>query len=173
MALSLVRSHMGTETFLRQAYRLYAVTLVIWAVWSGIWLGTGITMPADILAMGWLGVAVFGVVVLIALSAGRVRDEYALFKTQSNRERIRRFNNHKFGGTFLNLYVVALAAWSFLSIEWVVLNLGLVTYTIVGYGWALIALYGVSLTIGLTVKHKEAVVEEVDNVTPRAITIED
>lgn len=163
---------MARETWIRQAYRLYAVTLVIWAAWSGVWLGTGLNMPAQTVATGWLAVAVFGGVVLLAMGVGRFRDGYQLFKTQSNRERIRRFNNHNLGGVFLNLYVVALAAWSFLSIEWVTLNLGIVGYTVVGYGWAVIALYGVTLTIGLTVKHKDAVVEEVDSATPALVDLE-
>lgn len=160
---------MTYENLVRQAYRLYAVTLVIWAAWSGIWLGTNLNIEANMIGMGWLAVAVFGVVVAIALGLTRIHDEVQLFKTQSNRDRIHRFNNHAFGGAFLNLYVIALAAWSFLTLEWVTLNLGLVGRTIVGGGWLIIALYGVALTIGLTVKHKEAVVEEVDNVTSTAL----
>lgn len=163
---------MAYSHFVRQAYRLYAVALVLWAAWSGVWLATDIGMTASAVGTGWLAVAAFGALVSVALGITRLSDEYQLFKTQTNRERVRRFQNHVFGGKFLGLYVVALAAWSFLTIEWVVVNLGIVGRSIVAYGWFMIALYGVALAIGLTTKHSEAVVEEIDEVTPPTIDID-
>jgi hypothetical protein len=158
--------------FVRQAYRLYAGALVLWAAWSGVWLVTDIGMDAATVGTGWLVVAAFGAIVGVALGLSRVSDEYRLFKTQTNRERVQRFRDHVFGGGFLGLYVVALAAWSFLTIEWVVVNLGIVGQTIVAYGWFLIALYGLGLAIGLSTKHSDAVVEEVDEVTPPAVDLD-
>lgn len=163
---------MAYAHFVRQAYRLYAAALVLWAAWSGVWLVTDIGMTASNIGAGWLVVAAFGAVVCVGLGLTRVSDEYRLFKTQSNRERIRRFRDHVFGGGFLGLYVVALAAWSFLTVEWVVINLGLVGRSIVAYGWFMIALYGLALGIGLTTKHSEAVTEEVDELTPPAVNLD-
>lgn len=121
---------------------MYAAVLVLWAAWSGGWLAPDVAMAASAVGTGWLAIAAFGAVVGVALGLTRVSDEYRLFKTQSNRERIRRFRDHVFGGGFLGLYVVALAAWSLLTVKWVVLNLGIVGRSIVAYGWFLIALYG-------------------------------
>jgi hypothetical protein len=163
---------MAYAHFVRQAYRLYAAALVLWAAWSGLWLVTDIGMTATTVGTGWLVVAAFGAVVAVALGLTRISDEYRLFKTGTNRERIRRFQTHAFGGGFLGLYVVALAAWSFLTIEWIVVNLGLVGRTIVAYGWFLIALYGLALAVGLTTKHSDAVLEEVDEVTPTAVDLD-
>ena len=162
---------MAYAHFVRQAYRLYAGALALWAAWSGIWLATNIGMTASTVGTGWLVVAAFGALVGVALGVTRISDEYQLFKTQTNRERIRRFQDHALGGKFLGLYVVALAAWSFLTIEWIVVNLGIVGSSIVAYGWFMIALYGLALTIGLTTKHSEAVVEEVDKAAPSTVDI--
>jgi hypothetical protein len=41
----------------------------------------------------------------------------------------------------------------------------------VGYGWFLVALYGLALAIGLTTKHSDAVAEEVDEVTPSTVDL--
>ncbi len=162
---------MAYAHFVRQAYRLYAAALVLWAAWSGVWLVTDIGMTASAVGTGWFVVAAFGAIVGVALALTRVSDEYRLFETGTNRERVRRFRDHVFGGQFLGLYVVAIAAWSFLTVEWVVVDLGIVGRTIVAYGWFLVALYGLALTIGLTTKHGEAVVEEVDEVTPSAVDL--
>jgi hypothetical protein len=162
---------MAYAHFVRQAYRLYAAALVLWAAWSGVWLVTEIGMTASTVGTGWLVVAAFGAVVAVGLGLTRASDEYRLFKTRSNRERIRRFRDHAFGGGFLGLYVVALAAWSFLTVEWVVINLGIVGRSIVAYGWFMIAVYGLALAVGLTTKHSEAVAEEVDAVTPPAVDL--
>jgi hypothetical protein len=72
----------------------------------------------------------------------------------------------------LQLFVIALAAWSFFTAEWWAIDLGLGSRTIGAYGWLLIALYGLGLTISLTVKHDEAVIEELDEVTPNSIELE-
>jgi FtsH-binding integral membrane protein len=162
---------MAYAHFVRQAYRLYAAALVLWAAWSGVWLVTDIGMTASAVGTGWFVVAAFGAIVGVALALTRVSDEYRLFKTGTNRERVRRFRDHVFGGQFLGLYVVAIAAWSFLTLEWLVVDLGIVGRTIVGYGWFLVALYGLALAIGLTTKHSDAVAEEVDEVTPSTVDI--
>lgn len=162
---------MAYAHFVRQAYRLYAAALVLWAAWSGVWLVTDIGMTASAVGTGWFVVAAFGAIVGVALALTRVSDEYRLFKTGTNRERVRRFRDHVFGGQFLGLYVVAIAAWSFLTLEWLVVDLGIVGRTIVGYGWFLVALYGLALAIGLTTKHSDAVAEEVDEVTPSTVDL--
>jgi FtsH-binding integral membrane protein len=162
---------MAYAHFVRQAYRLYAAALVLWAAWSGVWLVTDIGMTASAVGTGWFVVAAFGAIVGVALALTRVSDEYRLFKTGTNRERVRRFRDHVFGGQFLGLYVVAIAAWSFLTVEWLVVDLGIVGRTIVGYGWFLVALYGLALAIGLTTKHSDAVAEEVDEVTPSTVDL--
>ena len=158
---------MAYAHFVRQAYRLYAAALVLWAAWSGVWLVTDVGTTASAVGTGWLVVAAFGAMVGVALALTRVSDEYRLFKTRTNRERIRRFRGHAFGGQFLGLYVVAIAAWSFLTVEWLVVNLGIVGRPIVAYGWFLVALYGLALAVGLTTKHGEAVAE----VTPSTVDL--
>ena len=156
----------------RQLYRVYGFGILVWASWSAIWMGFSIDMSPTVIGVGWLLIAVIGAILAVTMGVLRFSDEYRLFKTQSNRERIQRFRNHLLSSTPLHFYVIALAAWSFLTVEWWVINLDLVSRTIVAYGWFLIALYGLGLTISLTVKHDEAVKEELNDVTPDELDLE-
>ncbi|MFB6148406.1 MAG: hypothetical protein ABEJ48_01965, partial [Halobacteriales archaeon] len=146
--------------------------IILWAGWSAVWMGVGLDMAATTIAAGWFVIAAFGAIIAVTMAGMRISSEYDLFKTQPNQGRIQRFNNHVLSSTPLHFYVIAMAAWSFLTVEWWVINLGIVGRTLVAYGWFLIALYGLGLTISLAVKHDEAVVEELDEVTPSAIDIE-
>ncbi|MGQ4557355.1 hypothetical protein [Halobellus sp. GM3] len=163
---------MNPAGVVRQLYRVYGLGILVWAGWSAAWMGFGIDVSPTAIGTGWLAIAGIGAMLAIAMGILRFSDEYRLFKTQSNRERIRHFQNHFLSSTPLHLYVIALAAWSFLTVEWWAINLDLVSRTIVAYGWFLIALYGLGLTISLTVKHEEAVVKELDEVTPESIDLE-
>ncbi|MFB6301215.1 MAG: hypothetical protein ABEH65_13255 [Halobacteriales archaeon] len=163
---------MALKYVIRQAYRLYGLGIILWAGWSAAWMGFGLDMSATTVGTGWFAIAAFGAVVAIAMGVMRVSSDYNLFKTDPNQTRIQRFNNHVLSSTPLHFYVIALAAWSFLTVEWWVVNLGLVGRTIVAYGWFLIALYGLGLTLSLAVKHDEAIVEELNEVTPSEIDID-
>lgn len=162
---------MGLEGVIRQGYRLYGIGILGWAGFSAVWIGLGLNVSPTVVGSGWLALAGVGVVLAVSMGAVRFSSEYSLFKTQSNRERIQRFNRHLLGSAPLHLYVIALAAWSFLTVEWWVVNLGIVGRTLVAYGWFVIALYGLGLAIGLTAKHDEAVLEEVDELTPEQLDV--
>jgi hypothetical protein len=162
---------MPLSNVVRQGYRLYGLGTLVWAGWSAAWMGLGLNMSPTVIGSGWFAIAGLGALLAIGMGATNLSDEYQLFKTQTNRGRIRRFNSHLLSSAPLHLYAIALAAWSFLTVEWWVVNLGIVGQTVVAYGWFLIALYGLGLTIGLTVKHDEAVVEELDEVTPSEVEL--
>jgi hypothetical protein len=135
-------------------------------------MGIGLDMSPTVVGYGWLLIAGVGAILMIVMGVTRFSSEYHLFKTQSNRKRISRFNSHLLSSTPLHLYVIALAAWSSLTVEWWVVNLGLVGRTAVAYGWFVIALYGLGLTVGLAVKHEDALIEELDDVTPETIDLD-
>lgn len=157
---------MGFINTVRVAYRVYGLLLLGWAAWSVIWLAFGLKTPPTTIATGWLLLAIYGGTLTLVLVGTRFSSQYTLFQTAENRTRIQRFNNHILSSTPLHLYVIALAAWSFITIEWWILTLDIIGQTIVAYGWFLLALYGLVLTIGLSVKHKDDIVEEL----PDAIT---
>lgn len=163
---------MVIEKTIRQIYRLYGVGIVVWAGLSVAWIGVGLDLSPTVVGSGWLVIAAVGAVLAVGMGAVRFSSEYRLFKTQSNRERIQRFRSHLLSSAPLHLYVIALAAWSFLTVEWWVVNLGLVGRTIVAYGWFIIALYGLGLTVSLATKHEEALREDLDDVTPEPIDLD-
>lgn len=149
----------------RQAYRAYGVATVLWAGWSLAWVGTGIEMEPAVVGYGWLAIAVVGFVLVGSMAAMRVSAGHQLFRTQRS-ARIDRFDDHVLGNTLLPAYVVALAGWSVLTVEWWTVHLGIVGRTTVGYGWLLIALCGLGLTIGLASKHRDDLRDAADELTP-------
>jgi len=157
---------MSLGNIVRQGYRVYGLAIVVWAVWSSIWWGVGLDVSSSTISYGWFAIAVFGGVLTVLLAGLWLSGEHQLFKTQSNRTRIQRFNSHVLSSRPLHLYMIALLGWSAISIEWWVVNLGIVGQTIVGYGWLLIALYGLALTVGLASKHSDELAEEIEDTTP-------
>jgi hypothetical protein len=163
---------MTLANIVRQGYRVYGLALLAWAGWSGLWIITGLNMDPSIVGYGWLTITVFGAILTVSMGVLWYMTDYTLFKKDRHQRRVSRFNNHMLSSTPLHVYVLVMIAWSLLTVEWWVLNLGLVERTVVGFGWLLIAVYGLALTLGLSVKHKDDIVETVDEVTPASVEME-
>ncbi len=161
---------MSLSTIVRQAYRLYGIGVLIWAVWSGAWVLTGLSMDANIVATGWFVLAGSGAILGIVMLVLQSSSDFQLFMVKEKRSRIQRFNNHLLGSTPLHFYVLALVAWSVVTVGFVV-GLGPLERTIVGFGWLLIALYGFALATGLAVKHQTDLIEEIEEITPTELKI--
>jgi hypothetical protein len=151
----------------RQAYRGYGVAAVVWAGWSAVWLGTDLRMDPATVGYGWLAIAAVGAVLGVTMVTMRYHDGYDLFR--EDRRTVRRFEDHSLSGTPLHIYVGGMGAWSVLTVAWLTGVVGTVGASVVGYGWFAIALYGLGLTVGLAVKHKQELVDAVDDVTPTGV----
>lgn len=162
---------MSLSTIVRQAYRLYGLGVLIWAVWSGVWVLNGLSMDPNVVGTGWLVLAASGAVLGIVMLVLRYSSDFQLFMVQEKRSRIQRFNNHILGSTPLHFYALGLVAWSFVTIGFVV-GLGPLERTIVGVGWLLIALYGFALATGLAVKHQSDLIEEIEEVTSAELKLD-
>jgi len=159
---------MATTSYVRQGYRLYGLAVLVWAVWTGLWGGLDLGTPARTIGDGWLLIAAFGVVLTGALAASYVSGDGRLFRTQAKRSQIDRYNDHVLSSTPLHVYMVALLGWSVLSLGWWTGSLSFVGRTAVGYGWLVVALYGLVLAVGLAVKHSSDIAEDVAESVPGA-----
>ncbi|MFA1609995.1 hypothetical protein [Halobellus rubicundus] len=152
---------MSLEGVIRQAYRGYGAAVIVWAGWSAVWLGTDLRMDPSVLGYGWLAIAAFGAVVGVSMASVHLRGD-GLFRTEPNRRRLARFDEHRLSGAPLYAYVAALVGWAVLTGAWTAGLVAGIDAALVGYGWIAIALYGVGLTIALAVTHKRDLADAVD-----------
>jgi hypothetical protein len=139
------------RTLLTQCFRGYAVVTVLVAGFTALWALGVIEMSLPLVGYAWLIVAAAGTVVTVGMWTTR-EETIAL---NADGEQIKRFEDASVTGRPLELYIGALAAWAAVSFGWVLGGMSISGLTLVGYGWLVIALYGLVVGAGIAMNHRE------------------
>lgn len=141
---------------LRQLFRVYVIALAVWGVWTIAWGTTLISIAPMTIAGGWLTIAGIGILLTVGLIVTR---EHTLgIENPAQRRRHERFANTWFNRPMLNVYAIAIIAWSVPTVLWWATRGAVLDATIVGTGWYAIAAIGAVVTVGLVISTLETTV---------------
>ncbi len=145
---------MVSQSLVRQAYRIYGAGLIVWAAWSLTWIVMRVNLDPAIVGAGWVGLGVVGAVLALTLFRHREANEPRLFTPEP--DYVEQFDQTIFSSTPLHAYAIGLVGLSVVSEAWA-LGVRTIDPTFLAFGWYLVALYGLVLTLGLAARHKEAI----------------
>lgn len=141
------------RAMVRWFFRVYVVALAVWGVWTIAWETTRISVPPMAVAGGWLTIAGVGILLTVGLIV--TKDRTLGIENPEQRKRHDRFTDTWFNRPMLNLYAIAIIAWSVPSLLWWATRGALLNATIIGTGWYAIAAIGAVVTVGLVISTLE------------------